>query len=142
MRWATTIFQKIMIIVGYVWTSPNTMLGIAFGLLGLLSGGGLQFSRGCIEFYGGWVTSTLRRLPPRGAAAMTIGHTILGVDPGVLRRCRDHEHVHVRQYQRWGPFFIPAYLLCSLYLWWFDRDYYLENPFEVEAYHQAEISDD
>jgi hypothetical protein len=42
--------------------------------------------------------------------------------------------VHVRQYERWGPFFIPAYLLCSVWLMLRGYNAYLDNPFEVEAY--------
>ena len=45
-----------------------------------------------------------------------------------------HEMVHVRQYERWGPFFIPAYLACSLGLWLAGKDAYRDNPFEREAY--------
>ena len=45
-------------------------------------------------------------------AAITFGHVILSVVPldGALLR---HEREHVRQYERWGPFFIPAYLIAS-----------------------------
>lgn len=71
---------------------------------------------------------------PGGAAAMTFGHTILGQDDYQLNRARDHEHVHVRQYERWGPVFGPAYVLCSLWLWFRGYNAYLDNPFEVEAY--------
>jgi hypothetical protein len=70
----------------------------------------------------------------RGAAALTLGHCILGQSTESLHAARDHEHVHVRQYQRWGPFFLPAYLAWSAVLWFQGRDAYLENPFEVDAY--------
>jgi hypothetical protein len=52
----------------------------------------------------------------------------------MLDFCRSHELVHVRQYERWGVLFIPAYLLCSLVLWLTGRDPYRDNPFEREAY--------
>jgi hypothetical protein len=65
---------------------------------------------------------------------MTLGHVVIGRDPVVLDRCRKHEWVHVRQYERWGPLFLPAYLLCSAWLWWHGRNPYLDNPFEVEAF--------
>ena len=68
---------------------------------------------------------------------MTLGHVILGQDLDCLRYSRRHEHVHVRQYERWGPFFLPAYLLASFILWLRDRDPYRDNPFEREAYDQA-----
>lgn len=68
---------------------------------------------------------------------MTLGHVILGQSLADLEAARRHEWVHVRQYQRWGPLFLPAYLGCSLYLWWMGRDFYRDNPFEIEAYRQA-----
>ena len=120
------------------WTSPNSVIGLFFGVLALLSGGGAQLTRGCVEFHGGvvkWILSRL--LGGEGAAAMTLGHTILGQTPEMLRKARDHEHVHVKQYERWGPFFLPAYLGSSLVLWMRGCDCYLDNPFEVEAYRLA-----
>ena len=111
------------------------MLGLIFGVLALLSGGGVQARRGCVEFYGGLVERVLALLlGGDGVSAMTLGHTILGQTPKMLRESRDHEHVHVRQYERWGPFFLPAYFGSSFILWVRGRDCYLENPFEVEAY--------
>jgi hypothetical protein len=95
----------------------------------------MQIERGCVEVYGGFVQWGLQRvMGGRGAAAMTLGHSILGQTQNTLRVARDHEHVHVRQYERWGPFFLPAYLGCALALWLRGKDAYLDNPFEVEAY--------
>ncbi len=120
------------------WTSPNTLLGASLGGVGLLFGTRLQMRRGVVEFHGGAVRRILRLGPPGGfASALTLGHTILGQDLDALDRCRDHEHVHVRQYERWGPLFLPAYLLCSLLLWLRGRDCYRENPFERQAYEEA-----
>ncbi|MEM9643534.1 MAG: hypothetical protein AAF989_00960, partial [Planctomycetota bacterium] len=68
------------------------------------------------------------------ARVMTVGHVVFGVDRFSLRVTREHERVHVRQYERWGVFFIPAYLGWSLWLYAKGRDGYRENPFEVEAY--------
>lgn len=68
---------------------------------------------------------------------MTLGHVVWGQDAKCLARSRDHEHVHVRQYERWGPLFIPAYLLASLIAWRRGLDPYMDNPFEVEAYRKA-----
>jgi hypothetical protein len=119
----------------YLWASPNTLFGVFIGLIGCLTGGKVQRERGCLEYYGGFVAWALRNLPLQGGvAAMTLGHTILGQDPEVLALARNHERVHVRQYELWGPFFLPAYLVCSVWLWVQGRDGYLENPFEVEAY--------
>lgn len=73
---------------------------------------------------------------------MTLGHTIIGQDRVALDVARDHEQVHVRQYERWGPLFLPAYLGCSLILWLRRRDPYRDNPFERAAYGRGETVDE
>ena len=45
-----------------------------------------------------------------------------------------HEHVHVRQYEWFGPFFIPCYLFASVYVWFRGKSAYRDNPFEVQTY--------
>jgi len=59
---------------------------------------------------------------------------IIGLDARTLDSCRSHEHVHVRQYERWGPLFFPLYLGSSLWQWMRGRDPYRDNRFEVEAF--------
>lgn len=125
------MLQFLFKLVLIVWASPNSLIGLTVGFLGLLSGGKAQIAEGCIEFYGGWVEKWLERLNVFG---MTLGHTILGQTKNGLRIVRKHEQVHVRQYERWGPFFLPAYLGWSAWLWSKGQDYYRLNPFEVEAY--------
>ena len=71
-----------------------------------------------------------RRLPYR---AITFGHVILGVTAQELASAREHEHVHVAQYERWGPLFLAAYPAASLWQWLAGRDPYWDNPFEIEA---------
>ena len=118
-----------------VWASPNSLIGLTLGGIGFPFGTRAQLREGCVEFYGGLVTRMLSNIPVGGStAAMTLGHTVLGQDQQNLDRCRAHEQVHVRQYERWGPFFLPAYLGWSVVLWLQDKDAYLDNPFEVEAY--------
>jgi hypothetical protein len=41
--------------------------------------------------------------------------------------------VHVRQYEHWGPLFVPAYLAASLWALLRGRDPYYHNWFEMEA---------
>ena len=127
-----------MRILFYLWASPNSIIGVLIGMIGILSGGKAQWKRGCVEFYGGFVTWLLENMATHGIWAMTLGHTIIGQNANALQIARDHEQVHVKQYERWGPFFIPVYLLCSGYLWLLKKDCYRGNPFEVEAY---DISD-
>jgi hypothetical protein len=64
---------------------------------------------------------------------MTLGHTIIGRDTKCLESSRDHEQVHVRQVERWGPFFIPAYLASSAWAFASGRHIYLDNWFEIDA---------
>lgn len=133
--------QIIIKFLHILWTSPNSLVGLFFGSLGLVTGGKVQRKRGVLEFHGGAVTWLLRHLPIN-AAAMTLGHTIMGQDVECLRAARNHEHVHVRQYECWGPMFLPAYFLSSLYMWVIKRDPYRDNPFEVEAYAKESINFD
>jgi hypothetical protein len=117
-------------LIAYAWASPNTLLGIAIGLL--LAG---RFRRvdGVIEIHGTAVAAVLSRLYVP-AAALTLGHVVFGRDRQCLDSTRTHERVHVGQYERWGIAFLPAYLLASAWLYSRRRDGYLENPFEREAY--------
>ena len=125
-------------ILQIVWASPNTLLGLLIGTTGILFGGKCQIERGCFEFYGGPIQKLLTLVPiGSGALAMTIGHTILGQTKAGLAVVRDHEHIHVKQYERWGPLFIPAYFLSSAFMWLNNKDPYRDNPFEVEAYDKA-----
>ena len=64
--------------------------------------------------------------------AITFGHVVLAVDeldPETMR----HELVHVRQYERWGPLFVPVYLLAGLATGLRGRHPYRDNPFERAA---------
>ncbi len=117
-------------VIRYAWAAPTTCVGLVAGALTLLSGGRVQVRRGAIEFHGGFSRWLGRRW---GFAAMTLGHVIVGRDTGCLESCRDHEQAHVRQVERWGILFIPAYLLASVWAWRKGHDYYLDNWFERDA---------
>lgn len=121
---------SVLSIAAYLWAGPNTCFGI---VMGWLLGGQFEIVQGVIEVHGRHVAATLRRLwlP---AMAITLGHCVLGQTRGGLDATRAHERVHVRQYERWGVFFIPAYLAAWAWLSCLGRDGYRENPFEVQAY--------
>jgi hypothetical protein len=124
--------------VAIAWASPASALGLLAGLLGLATGGHIARRGRVLECHGGAVTWLLRNAPLiRGAAALTLGHVVLGLDPQALEDTRAHELVHVGQYERWGPAFLPAYGLCALALWLAGRRPYWDNPFEREAYRRA-----
>jgi hypothetical protein len=120
----------------YLWTLPTTCVGLLLAPLALLSGGKLRIVDGVLEIQGPLVAFFLRRCVPipGGASAMTLGHVVIGRDQHCLDSSRDHERVHVRQCERWGPLFIPVYLLASLMVKLRGGDAYRDNPFEREAY--------
>ncbi|MDQ2693813.1 MAG: hypothetical protein M3Z21_00275 [Pseudomonadota bacterium] len=119
----------------YLWASPNTLLGLAAVPLALL-GGRVQVVAGVVELHGPVIAWLLGRCVPLagGACALTLGHVVLGRDRRSLERSRRHERVHVRQYECWGPLFLPAYFLSSLLAWRRGADPYRDNRFEREAY--------
>ena len=128
--------------LAYLWAGPATLVGLLILLVATVSGGRAQRVRGVLEVHGGLVRWLLTRLVPiaGGASAITLGHVVVGRDAECLARCRDHEHVHVRQYERWGPLMIPAYFASSLVAWLRGRHYYLDNAFERAARRGAATS--
>jgi hypothetical protein len=119
----------------YAWASPATLLGLAVAIPALAGRGSARAVAGVLEVSGGAAAILLERLVPLpgGASAMTLGHVVLGRDAAALERTRAHERVHVAQYERWGPLFIPLYLLASAVLLLSGGDPYGSNPFEKEA---------
>lgn len=119
----------------YLWASPNTMLGGVVGLVMMCLGGQVRFVRGTAEFHCGLVSRFLACFPAVFRfRAMTLGHVVLGISEVDLCEAREHEHVHVRQYERWGVFFLPAYGLSSLWQLLRGRRAYRDNFFEKSAY--------
>lgn len=119
-----------------LWAGPASLLGLLLAAAALASGGGVRKRGRVLEVYGGLASRFLESFP-NGPAAMTLGHAVIGRSVAALDITRRHELVHVRQYERWGPAFIPAYLVCSLWLWLAGRDAYRDNPFEVEAFRES-----
>ena len=118
-----------------LWACPYTLLGLATGTVGLCTGGRARVRGRVVEFYGGGVTWLSQQFFfGQGVMAFTLGHTVLGQTHAALDIARDHELVHVRQFERWGPLMGPAYLGCSLVLWLMGRRPYRDNPFERQAY--------
>lgn len=116
------------------WALPCTALGLVPSAVVILLGGKAMRKDGTLE-----VTlrkrlsscgKTAKSLPFRG---ITFGHIVIAVTEEELGRLRAHELVHVRQYERWGIFFFPAYLGSSLWQLLRGRRPYLDNHFEVQA---------
>lgn len=118
----------------YVWAGPNTLFGLGAGLLMLAFGGEAHRIQGTIEFSGGGIGLLFcSPLQPFRFQAVTFGHVILGTSAAALAGARKHEQVHVRQYERWGPFFLPAYLASSVWQLVTGRHVYHDNYFERQA---------
>jgi len=132
-----------MKLLRYVWAFPASLVGLLFfPLAAPWNKGRARVVAGVLELHGRPISWVLRKLTliKGGAAAMTFGHVVIGRDQESLDGSRSHERVHVRQYELWGVFFYPAYILSSLWLWVRGRDPYLDNPFEREAY--GEVASD
>jgi hypothetical protein len=108
--------------LGFLWTAPNTLLGLVLGLLTFqpprLAHGLVLFDRGPRGL------TSLLRAANRGA--MTVGFVVLSSVP-VEGRLLAHEAHHVRQYGAWGPLFIPVYLVLAIGYG------YRRHPMEVRA---------
>jgi hypothetical protein len=118
----------------YLWAAPTTMFGLVFAVSALRTGR-IALVDGVLEAHSpflNWCLSHLIPLPG-GATAMTLGHVVVGKDRRALETSRRHERVHVAQYERWGPFFVPAYFAASLWALARGRHPYFDNVFEREA---------
>lgn len=113
----------------WLWASPNTLIGLAVGLVLLPVGARMRWVDGVLE------VAALRQAPRHRwpFAAITFGHVVIGTHLPELQRLRAHERVHVQQCERWGPLFLPAYAVAGMWQWTRGRRAYWDNPFEVEA---------
>ena len=118
-----------------LWALPTTLIGLLFAALAVLTGGWAARVDGVLEVHGGWVRRLLMGLPiGRHGCAVTLGHVVIGTSRSTLAATRAHERVHVAQCERWGPLFLPAYGVASLWAWLRGRDAYRDNRFEREAF--------
>ena len=112
--------------LGFVWTLPNTLLGLVVGLLTFqrprLADGALIFDR--------TPRGVTALMPRANRAAMTIGFVIVSARP-VTGTLLAHERHHIRQYCAWGPLFIPVYLVLSIPYG------YRRHPMELQAQRAA-----
>ena len=109
--------------LGFVWTLPNTAIGLVLGALTfqrprLATGALLVFDRTPRGLT--WLMPRMHRV------AMTVGFVVIAARP-VTGTLEAHERHHVRQFASWGPFFIPAYLAIGLVRG------YRRHPMEVAA---------
>jgi len=118
-----------------LWAGPASLIGLVFVPLARVTGGRVRIVRGVVEVSGGLLAPLLSRGNPWfPIQAITLGHVVLGVSAETLERCRAHELVHVRQYERWGPLFPLLYLASSAAALGRGRGGYAGNAFEREAF--------
>jgi hypothetical protein len=128
--------DMLLLLVRYTWALPNTLVGLLCVPAALLARGGVQVRDGVIEAHGPLISAMLQRVPiTGGASAITFGHVVLACDRRALDVTRAHERVHVRQYETWGPAFIPVYLLAGLFALLGGTGAYTGNYFERQARH-------
>jgi hypothetical protein len=111
----------------FVWAAPWTLVGLVLSLF---------FRRRSVVH--GVVVAEGATWPRRLGwryRAITFGHVVLSVDELDPRTLR-HEIAHVKQYERWGPFFIPAYVVAALRARARGGHAYRDNAFEVAARHE------
>jgi hypothetical protein len=121
--------------LAWLWAAPGSLLGLLVLALARVGGAEIRRHGPTLEAHGGRIASLLGILGGRARVvdAIALGHVVLARDAERLASCRRHEHVHVRQWERWGPLFLPAYFASSAWAWLRGRDPYLANAFEREA---------
>lgn len=137
-----SIVRTALQILKFAWASPWTCVGLIIGGIDRLCGGKARRAGRIIEFSGPFTRFVLSlSLSLRGARAMTLGHTVIARSMEDAEDARTHEMVHVRQYERWGPFFGPAYVASTVVQWLRGKDPYFDNCFEREAFdHEAGVT--
>jgi hypothetical protein len=117
-----------------LWAAPASALGLLFALLPLAAGGRCAWRDGALEVcYRPRLADCGTRTRSLRFRGIVFGHVILAVTAEELAQIGPHERVHVAQYGRWGPLFLPAYALAGAWQWARGRDAYRDNPFEVQA---------
>ena len=99
------------------WPAPWTALGLLLALPAWALGARGQWRDGVLEVSGGRLGRAAEHGWAGGFAAVTLGHVVLAVSAAQLDRLRWHERCHVRQYERWGLLFVPAYLAAGAWAW-------------------------
>lgn len=130
--------QTVHSLAKVVWAGPWSLWGLVVGLIGIFTGGKVRRKGKILEFWGGFLPLFLKYFPVvAGSPVATFGHVVLGRSERHLEACRPHQLVHVRQYETWGPLFVPTYLMWGVALWCSGKRPYYDNPFERQAYDEA-----
>jgi hypothetical protein len=123
-------------LLGILWASPLTLLGMLLAFPVFALRGHVQLIRGptvALLVRGPFADRMLSRHPFGAMSAMALGHMIIAEHQGLSSRVLIHELAHVRQAMRWGIFFPLAYLASSAWAAIRGRDAYWHNKFEIAA---------
>lgn len=95
-------------VLGKTWASPTTVVGLALGLLGLITGGSRpRWGNNALEFCGNrWIAPF--------TPAITIGHVICYASRTPSQQTRDHERQHTHQAEVLGPLYLPLHVALQL----------------------------
>ncbi|MEO8998962.1 MAG: hypothetical protein ABI227_06200 [Rhodanobacter sp.] len=124
-----------VLVLGMLWTLPNSVPGLLLGVIGLAFGARMRWQPRELAL-------VVRRWPWGRGGALTLGNVILHIGEQLDTPCltyahragrrveppvslADHERAHVYQYMLLGPLFLPLYLLCG--------GVGVRNPFERAA---------
>ena len=123
------------LLLGALWASPWSLLGLLAGVVGLAAGASVRISRRERAL-------VFQHWPWGPGGAMTLGNVILATGDDLEAACvtyehragrcvhppvrlGDHERAHIYQYMLLGPLFVPVYFLCG--------GISVRNPFERAA---------
>src|SRR5687768_6542629 len=115
--------RTVLILLGALWTLPNTLLGLMLGAIGLAFGAHAHWRNREMAL-------VFHRWPWGPGGAITFGNVVLHTGEDLESPCvtyahraghaqeapivlADHERAHVYQYLVLGPLFLPLYLLSG-----------------------------
>lgn len=126
----------IVTLLGMMWASPLTLIGLLIALPVFVLHGHAQLVCGhtvALLVRGPFADCMLGRHPFGAMSAMALGHVVIAEQQGLSSRVLTHELAHVRQAARWGFVFPFAYLAASAWAAIRGRDAYWHNSFEIAA---------
>jgi hypothetical protein len=128
------VLRRVRRAAALLWAGPNSVIGLLLVPLGFLPGGSIRVRDGVLECVVGVLPQVVRALGHRtGIQVVTLGHVVLAGSSVLMSSSREHERIHVLQYERYGPFFLPLYLASSVVALARGRHPYNHNRFEREA---------
>lgn len=126
----------ILTLLGMIWASPLTLIGLLLALPVFVLRGHAQLICShtvALLVRGPFADWMLSRHPFGAMSAIALGHVVIAEHQGLSSRVLTHELAHVRQAARWGIIFPVAYLASSIWAAIRGRDAYWHNSFEIAA---------